>query len=374
MKQELENNPTATEDEIDLIALAKTIWDSRGFIIKSLIIFALIGVIVAFLSPKEYTASSTMVPQVSSGTSKMGGISSLAAMAGFNLNLENGGPELSPLVYPQIVQSVPFQLELMNTKFSFEGIDTPISIFDYYENYSKPNVLSLAKKYTIGLPFVIISAIKGKPDEPAQAINSSSPAISLTEEQEKIRKIIAEKLTLETNDKDGLVVLNAVFPEPKLSAQIAQKAQEMLQEYITEFKIKKAKAQLKFIEERYEEKKNEFEKAQANLAEFRDRNKNVTSAMARTHEERLQSDYQLAFNVYSELAKQLEQAQIQVKEDTPVFAVIKPVTVPLEDNNSGIMTLIIWTFLGGVIAVACIFGKQFLASMRERWEENDTTN
>lgn len=374
MKQEVENNPTATEDEIDLIALAKTIWDSRRFIIKSLIIFALIGVVVALLSPKEYTASSTMVPQVSSGTSKMGGISSLAAMAGFNLNLENGGSELSPLVYPQIVQSVPFQLELMNTKFSFEGIDSPVSIFDYYENYSKPNVLTLAKKYTIGLPFVIIRAIKGKPDEPAQAINSSSPAISLTEEQEKIRKIIAEKLTLETNDKDGLVVLNAVFSEPKLSAQIAHKAQDMLQEYITEFKIKKAKAQLKFIEERYEEKKKEFEKAQANLAEFRDRNKNVTSAMARTHEERLQSDYQLAFNVYSELAKQLEQAQIQVKEDTPVFAVIKPVTVPLEDNNSGFMTLIIWTFLGGVIAIAWIFGKQFLVTMKKRWEENEATN
>lgn len=374
MEQELKNNTTATEEEIDLIALAKTIWDSRRFIIKSLIIFALIGVVVALLSPKEYTASSTMVPQVSGGTSKMGGISSLAAMAGFNLNLENGGPELSPLVYPQIVQSVPFQLELMNTKFSFEGIDSPVSLFDYYGNYSKPNVLTLAKKYTIGLPFVIISAIKGKPDEPAQTINSSSPAISLTEEQEKIRKIIAEKLTLETNDKDGLVVLNAVFPEPKLSAQIAHKAQDMLQEYITEFKIKKAKAQLEFIEERYEEKKKEFEKAQANLAEFRDRNKNVTSAMARTQEERLQSDYQLAFNVYSELAKQLEQAQIQIKEDTPVFAVIKPVTVPLEDNNSGFMTLIIWSFLGGVIAVAWIFGKQFLVTMKKRWEENEATN
>ena len=87
----------------------------------------------------------------------------------------------------------------------------------------------------------------------------------------------------------------------------------MLQEYITKFKIKKAKAQFEFIQERYQEKKNEFEKAQANLAEFRDRNKNVTSAIALTQEDRLQSDYQLIFNVYSELAKQLEQAQIKVK-------------------------------------------------------------
>ncbi len=374
MAEEIKNNTTENDDEIDLIALTKTVWDSRRLIIKSLIIFASIGVLVAILSPKEYTASSTMVPQLSNGASKMGGLSSLAAMAGFNLNLDNSGQDLSPLVYPQIVQSIPFQLELMNTKFTFENIDTPVSLFDYYTNYNKPGVLALVKKYTIGLPFVILGAIKGKPDEAAQTAITPSSTISLTEDQEEIRKIIAEKLTLETNEKDGLIVLNAVFFEPKLSAQIAQKAQEMLQEYITKFKIKKAKAQLEFIQERYQEKKNEFEKAQANLAEFRDRNKNVTSAIALTQEDRLQSDYQLIFNVYSELAKQLEQAQIKVKEDTPVFAVIKPVTVPLEDNNSGLMTLIIWTFLGGVIAVAWIFGKQFLASVKERWEENDATN
>ncbi len=374
MAEEIKNNTTENDDEIDLIALAKTVWDSRRLVIKSLIIFAFIGVLVAILSPKEYTASSTMVPQLSNGASKMGGLSSLAAMAGFNLNLDNSGQELSPLVYPQIVQSVPFQLELMNTKFTFKDIAPPVSLFDYYTNYNKPGVLALVKKYTIGLPFVILGAIKGKPDEAAQTAITPSSTISLTEDQEEIRKIIAEKLTLETNEKDGFIVLNAVFFEPKLSAQIAQKAQEMLQEYITKFKIKKAKAQFEFIRERYQEKKNEFEKAQANLAEFRDRNKNVTSAMARTHEERLQSDYQLAFNVYSELAKQLEQAQIQVKEDTPVFAVIKPVTVPLEDNNSGLMTLIIWTFLGGVIAVAWIFGKQFLGTVKERWKENEAGN
>jgi len=105
------------------------------------------------------------------------------------------------------------------------------------------------------------------------------------------------------------------------------------------------------------------------LAEFRDKNKNVTSALARTQEERLQSDYQLAFDVYSGLAQQLEQARIKVKEDTPILSVLKPVTVPLEDNASGFTTLVIFIFLGAAVGVGWIFGKEFLETLKDKWEK-----
>ncbi len=367
MSEEKNKQHSGNDDEIDLIALAKTIWERRRFLVKTVLIFAVFGLIVALLSPKEFTATSTIVPQMSGNSSKSN-LSSLAAMAGFNINSSEPSSELSPMVYPQIVQSVPFQLELMNTHYSFPDIEEPLSLYDYYTNYRKPGVLANIKKYTIGLPFVLLGALKGEPDESAPVVPNSN-AIALSKDQEDLRKMLAENVSLEADDKNGILVLRANFPDARLAAQIAEKAQHQLQQYITQFKIKKASAQLEFIRERYNEKKQEFEETQARLAAFRDRNKNVTSALAHTQEERLQSDYQIAFNVYSELATQLEQAQIQVKEDTPVFSVIKPVSVPLEDNNSGLMTLLIWTFLGGIIALAWIFGQQFYASAKEKWQE-----
>jgi uncharacterized protein involved in exopolysaccharide biosynthesis len=374
MTEQSKNNPSAEDDEIDLIALAKTIWDKRKFIIKTVILFMIIGLFVALFSPKEFTASSTMVPQLSSSKSKLGGLSSLAAMAGFNLDLNMETSELSPYIYPQIVQSVPFQLELMETPFKVKGIDKPISIYEYYtEDYAGINIISAVKKYTIGLPGVMLGALKSKQPEEEPAVSGDSlinSPITLTEDQETIRKMLSDRVTLETNDKEGYVVLNASAHDPKLAAQVAHKAQSLLQKYITEFKIKKANAQLIFIEERYAEKRKDFEKAQANLAAFRDRNKNVTSAVARTDEERLQSDYQLAFEVYSQLAQQFEQAQIKVKEDTPVFSIVKPVTVPIEKSKPNRpLILIIWTFLGGVIAIGWIFGKQFLQTVKAKWNE-----
>jgi uncharacterized protein involved in exopolysaccharide biosynthesis len=374
MTSEIKNSQKAhDDDEIDLIALAKTMWDGRKLIIKTVLIFMVLGFLIALFSAKEYTASSTMVPQLSSSKSKLGGLSSLAAMAGFNLDLNMETSELSPYIYPQIVQSVPFQLELMETPFIFEGIDKPISIYEYYTEHAKPNVITVAKKYTVGLPFLILKALKPKKEAAPPALANDSllnTPIVLTEDQESIRKMIADRVTLETNDKEGYVILKTVAHDPKVAAQIAHKAQMLLQKFITEFKIKKATAQLNFIGERYAEKKKEFERAQTNLAVFVDRNKNVTSAMARTEQDRLQNEYKLAFEVYSQLAQQYEQAQIKVKEETPVFSIVRPVTVPLEKSKPNRpMILVIWTFLGGIVAIGWIFGKQFLATVKTKWNE-----
>lgn len=370
MTEEIKSNQTA-EDEIDLIALAKTLWDNRKFIIITVALFMVLGVAVALLTPKEYTASTTVVPQISDTSTKLGGLSSLAAMAGFNLNDMTGGSnQLSPMVYPQILNSVPFQLELMNTPFRFPGQIDSLSIYTYYTEVKKTGFWEGLKKYTIGLPGVIIKAIKGEDpmtNDPMTNDFNSIGYITLTEEQDEVREMLSEKVNLDVNDKDGFLTLSASTIDADLAAQVTQKALQMLQRYITTYKIEKASAQLKFIEERYNDNKKEFEKAQAALAEFRDKNKNVTSALARTQEECLQSDYQLAFDVYSGLAQQLEQARIQVKEDTPVFSVLKPVTVPLEDNASGMITLVIYTFLGIVFAVGWTFGKEFISTVKERW-------
>jgi len=373
MTEEIKNNQSISDDEIDLIALAKTVWEGRKIIIRTVIIFGVLGIIIALATPNQFTASTTIVPQLSSQRSSLGGLSSLAAMAGFDLNMNLETSELSPYVYPQIVESVPFQVEIMKTPFTFSDVEKPVSLFEYYNEYKKgkEGFFSVIMKYTIGLPGVIMKAVKGKKEETV-IFDNESKTIRLSKEEEAIRKMVEGSVTLEANDKEGYLILSATMHEAKLASDVAQKGQELLQRYITEFKIEKTSAQLKFIEERYNEKKKEFEKAQSNLAAFRDRNKNVTSALARTDEERLQNEYQLAFEVYSQLAQQLEQARIRVKEDTPVFAIVKPVTVPLERSKPNRkMIVLIWGFLGGVAGVGWIFGKQFLATIKTKWNEGE---
>lgn len=360
--------PVTNDDEIDLLELAKTFWNGRSIVLKTMLVAGILGVIIAMLSPKEYTATTTIVPQTSSSENKLGGLSSLAAMAGFNLDNASSGDVLSPTVYPEIVSSVPFQMDLMNIPFSFSEVNHPVSLYEYYAEISKPGVLSLITKYTIGLPGVIISAIKG--DSEQKTVTENKGPIALTKKQETVRKMISEQVTMNLDTKQGFITIQAAFPEALLSAQVADQARELLQKYITRFKILKASDKLTFIEQRYEEKKKEFEKAQTRLASFSDRNKNVTSAVARTEEARLQGDYTIAMNVYNELAKQLEQAKIQVKEETPVFSILEPAMVPSERSKpKKSMIVFIWLFLGGIVGTGLVFGKEYLKDIKTKWNE-----
>jgi LPS O-antigen subunit length determinant protein (WzzB/FepE family) len=256
----------------------------------------------------------------------------------------------------------------MNTEYLFEEIEKPISLLDYYLNVYKPGLFGIIKKYTIGLPELIISSIRGERLD--KVSKSKSETIELTKDQDEVRKIIGENLSLEVNEKDGDLTLTSRFHQAYLSAQVAQKAQKLLQDYVTQFKVEKATAQMLFIKERYEEKKEEFEESQTNLATFRDGNKNISSAIMLTQEERLQNEYQLAFDVYSELAKQMEQSLIKVKEDTPVFSVIDEVIVPIENSKPNRkLILFVWIFLGGILGIGIVFSRSFVANVKKRWEE-----
>ena len=365
------------EDEIDLIALAKTLWEGRKTILKTTIIFMAIGLFVAIFSEKEYTASTTFVPQSSDGKSIGGNLGGLAAMAGINLGSLGSDSGISPALYPQIVNSIPFQKELLQTPLNFEGQKEPISYAHYYTEVYTPSVLGYLKKFTIGLPGLIIKALKPKPTnvissaverdakgnviarrhpelvegELKQSVKIEQP-LTITEDEKELIERLEEQLTLDVNDKDGYVTLSVNLAEALPAAQLAKKAQALLQQYIIAFKVQKSTAQLQFIQERYTEKEQEFKTAQQQLARFRDRNQHVTTALAQTTLERLQAEYDLVYGVFSELAKQLETQQLQVKEDTPVFTVLKPVNVPVEKSapKRG-MILVIWVFLGGIAGV-----------------------
>ena len=372
---ELQNNPLlpqqpVEEDEIDLIQLTKTLWKSRKTVIKITIIFMVLGLLVAIFTPPEYQVTTVMVPQVG-GKSKLGGLSSLAAMAGVNLNV-SGGSELSPMVYPEIVKSIPFKKALIQTKLTFEGIDHPVTYYDYYMDYAKTGFLGNIMKYTIGLPGTIKKALFAKKKARVKPLADTSGLIWLTNAQEGLAKQLDNTVYVNVDNKTGNVSLTAIMPQPLAAAQLGQRAQELLQKFIIHYKIKKTKAQLKFIQGRYVVRKKDFEAAQDRLASFLDKNRNVSTAIAKAQQERLQNEYQLAFGVYSSLAQQLEQAKIQVKQETPVFSIIQPITVPNERfKPKRTQILIIWIFIGIIIGIGWVFGKEYLDKVKVEWKEKE---
>lgn len=360
----LPQNP-GTEQEIDLIEVAKRLWTKRKFILKVTGTFMVLGLLVALFSAKEFTASTVVVPQTGS---KGGGssLSGLAAMAGISLGNIGEGETLSPKVYAKVLNNVDLQKELMYTPVNFEEFSEPVTLLDYYTNekYRKTSVMGTVKKYTIGLPFVILGAIRGEAEEKPMiaTVGSNGKTLStFTKDELKCLKTLKSKYNLTINDKDGYVSISASLPEPLAAAQVAQRLQDLLQKYVTEFKIQKAAANYNFIKQRYDEAKATFEARQTEYARFQDANRTLSSALSKTREEQIKSEYNIANSLYNELAKQLVQAEIKVKEDTPILTVVEPVVVPREKSKpKRPMILIMFTFLGGFLGCGLVFAFDFL--------------
>ena len=346
------------EQEIDLVELIQRMWVNRWLIVKITAVFMVLGLFVALFSPKVFTASCDVVPQTSkSGPSSS--MSSLAALAGINLNAVQSAESLSPNVYENIMGSTTFRKELMQTMIDFEEVGHPVSFFDYYtsEEYNKPGVLSYVTKYTIGLPFTILNAIRGEQPEPDYSgVGGDSNAIeTISKDEYDAMQILGESIGISLDDKKGYVTITASMPEAVAAAQMAQATLTLLQRYITEFKIEKVQSNLDFVQERFDEAKRNFEDVQARRARLRDANMNTTRYSARTEMERLDAEYTLAQGVYTSLAQQVEQAKISVKETTPILTVIKPVTVPYKKSKpQRAMILFAFTFLGAVAGMGCV--------------------
>ena len=362
-----QNNMPVEEQEIDLVELIQKMWINRWLIIKVTGVFVVLGVLVALFSAKVYTASCDIVPDTGkSGNSKM---SSLAALAGVNLGEGTDVTNLSPLVYQNIMKGTSFRKELMQTKIDFEEVDKPVSFFEYYtsEEYNKPGVFDYIKKYTIGLPFVILNAIRGEQPEPDYSAigNSEGPTMeTLSKDEYNALKILEQCVSLTLDNKNGYVTITTNMPEAVASAQLAQATVVLLQKYITEFKIAKVQSNLDFIQSRYNEAKKNFEDIQVRRAAFRDANTNTNKYSARVEAEKLDAEYTLAMNLYSELATQLEQAKIEVKKDTPILTVVRPVTIPYKKSKpQRLQILVAFTFLGVVAGAGLVLGLPMLANI-----------
>lgn len=352
-------NYSAEEQEIDLVELTQRMWINRWLIAKITGVMMLLGLLVALFSSKEYTASCDVVPQTSN-SSTSSRMTSLAALAGINLNQSMDVKALSPLVYENIMSSTTFRKELMQTQLNFDDVDGKVSFFDYYtsEEYNKDGVADYVLKYTIGLPFVILNAIRGEqPEVDYSGVNNGEQMAieTLTREEYSSMKQLSQAVGIILDEDKGYVTITATMPEAIAAAQLAQATLSLLEKYITEFKIEKVQSNLDFVQSRYDEAKSNFEDIQSRRAKLRDANMNTSRYAARTELEKLDAEYTLALNLYNSLASQLEQAKISVKETTPVLTVINPVTVPYKRSKpQRTMILFAFTFLGVVAGMGAV--------------------
>lgn len=364
--EDIQKQQNTQEQEIDLMELVKKVWNERKFVLKACGCAVLVGLIVGFSIPKEYTANVTLAPEsTTGGKSVSGGLSALAGMAGINLGASQTADALSPQLYPDIVQSIPFSIEMFDVKVTDIKGELNTTVYEYLKEHQKQpwwGYITSAPSKALGW---IIKTIKGEEEE-KETTNTIDP-FRLTNEQNGIIAALRGKIAVEVDKTTSVIKISVTMQDPLIAATLTNEVMEKLQDYITDYRTNKARKDLEYTQKLYEESMQSYHEAQQEYAAYMDRNQNVSLRSAQTQQDRLRNEMELAFNVYNQTAQQLQIAKAKVQEDTPVYTVVEAASVPLSATKpSKAMILIGFVFLAGVGACGWIlFGKDLIDSFRK---------
>ena len=339
--QNMDQNQQTEEQEIDLLELAQKLWHRRKSFYKSCGIAVVVALVVAFSIPKEYAVTVTLSPE-SGESSSSGSLGGIASMMGVNLGSGDGADALNITLFPDILSSNPFALELYGMPVTVEDGEetTSMPLNEYMESQSKPWwgwLMSLPGKAVGG----ILSLFKDE-EEGSAALNP----FRLSKEETLKLEAIKKSMSATVDKKTGITTITVTLQDPLVAATVADSVVRKLQDYVTDYRTRKAIDDCAYWEKLYTERQSEYYTAQQKYAAYVDENKGLYTQKSKVEGDRLQNDMNLAYQVYSQTAQQLQLTRGKIQEAKPVFAVVNPATVPIKAASpKKLMILVGFVFL-----------------------------
>jgi len=332
------------DDEIDIRALILIILKNWKIIVVSTIVIAIGVAIYANMLPNQYVARTIAVAaRGASGSNQMAG---LAALAG--INIASGGSDVNLMNYIDLlVENTSFNEKIIEQEWAVRRLQTKEEIrertpFVY-------DTMTLAQFWGFGEP------------------DTTVPNWEYRFKMSQIGMLRSPKYKFITINKDktkGTIEIKTRFENPSLSFAVHEFLIQYLKEYIEKDYLNRGKEKRRFVEERVAEVRENLNRAEIRLANFRERNMVAQSPSVILEGERLQRDVILQTSVYTELVKQLELARIDEKKETPAFEVIKEADFPLYPSEPNRKLLYLIGIFGGFFAgVFGVFAKEWVLSI-----------
>lgn len=351
-----------SEQEIDLMELARKLWDERKMILKYCAIGLAVGLIVAFSIPKEYTTTIKLAPEVSSGKSMGGGLGALASMAGISTG-SSSSEAVYPQLYPDIVSSVPFTVGLFDIPVTDKKGEKVTTVRKFIEDDTSSPWWSAV----LSLPGKALGAVKSLFSAEEENDNGAQlDEFRLTPDENAIVEALRTRVGADVDTKTSVITLTVTMQDPMVSALLVDSVAERLKMYVTDYRTNKARKDMLFAEKLNDEAKSDYMKAQQRYAAYMDKNQGIATRAGRIELDQLENEAQLAFNLYNTTAQQLQAAKAKVQEITPVYTVVQPATVPLRPSKPSKMLILVgFVFLAAVTAGAWIlFGRDIVKQFR----------
>lgn len=362
-EKETTRNMAGSEEEIDLLELAANLWKKRSTILKWAGIGALIGLVVALSIPKEYTTTIKLASE-SDAAGGAGSLGAIAAMAGINTGGNKAGDAVTPELYPDVLASIPFIVGLFDVTVVESENDSTYTVRTYLEQHTKSPWWGVITS----LPGKTIATIRSlfstqEEDQPNATVNP----FKLSKQETIIKEALTSRITGSYDDKTGMNTISVTMQDPQVSAMLADTVASHLQQFVTDYRTSKARKDLAYAQQLNNEARESYYAAQQRLADYLDRNQGISLHSAQVTRDRLSNEAQLAFSLFNQTSQQVQLAKAKVQENTPVYAIVEPATVPLRASKPSKMLILVgFTMIAAIAASAKILLTDTFKALKDK--------
>lgn len=329
--------------EIDVLAIAiKSFKETKSlFLIVGL--FTIIGIIVALCTPKNYTATVVLAPEMSGGSLSLNSdLADMASNFGIDINSASKGMDaIYPEIYPEIFASNDFVHKLFNIKIRTYKND---SVRTY-----KEHLLKDTKHPFWQIPSMYIASLLKK-EETGKGKLIKNDTYKLSKDDYGLCEGIIKSISCTIDKKTSVITISIIDQDPLTAAIVADTLQKRLQNYITMYRTKKARLDYQYYTKLYKEAKNKYDKAQNTYAHYCDANQDVTLQSFISKRDELENNMQTSFNTMSQLKTQVETCAAKIQERTPAFTIISKPEMPHKaSSRPRAYTVLIFMLFGYII-------------------------
>jgi hypothetical protein len=342
------------ESSIDFGAIFSAMKKHMRLYKKVLGITFVAACILMLSMPNYYQCEVKLAPELNTSRS-MNSLSVMAASFGLRMGtgIMGNTEALYPMIYPELMASTDFRVSLFNVPVHKKDSTRVMSYYDYLDKEQKPSWIM----YAITFPFRLLGKAIASffPEQEKKPFD----AFRLTKREDQIVEAMEKKIVCDVDQKTLVITIDVVDQDPYIAACIADTVQKRLQDFITEYRTKKARVDLDYTRKLYGEAKERYEKARRMYAEYSDANQDIIYNTARIKLQDLENDMQLKYNAYNTLANSLQGAEAKVQEETPSFTNLQSATVPVKKAGPArAKSVLIFLFLAFLCTTGWILHKE----------------
>lgn len=327
------------ERKVNYSLVFKKILERKRLYAKTVIPAFIISILWIFPQPRTYETEVSLAPEMGNS---LGGdaISSLASTFGFDLgNLQNNDA-IYPTLYPEVLKSTSFVISLFDVKVTTEDGLLTTSYYDYLLKHTESN--PYLKPFYLVIKWVTSLVSNDSKQVNVQKVN----AFKLTKDQDKIVKAITSSISCNVDKKTDVITITVIDQDPYICACIADTVRQRLQNYITDYRTKKARHDMEYYEKLTSQALKEYNQSVGQYSSYQDSHMNTVLEGVKSNARKLERSTEIKYSAYNALVTQLQIAKAKLQERTPAFTIIQPAIVPLKPKGPKRMIFVlVCTFL-----------------------------